>query len=118
MNLPGKYNQVEAQYIENKIDKEILIQSLKYLPSFLQDKDLFKDASKLLDACLSEEDDVLAQIHQAYCDTLYKISAYQQLSYAAKKELLKEKGFQYVLDLLKHIYEEKYNQLPLEKENN
>ena len=39
MNLPGKYNQVEAQYIENKIDKEILIQSLKYLPSFLQDKD-------------------------------------------------------------------------------
>lgn len=115
MNLPGKYNQVEAQYIENKIDKEILIQSLKYLPSFLQDKDLFKDASKLLDACLSEEDDVLAQIHQAYCDTLYKISAYQQLSYAAKKELLKEKGFQYVLDLLKHIYEEKYNQLPLEK---
>ena len=58
--------------------------------NFLQDKDLFKDASKLLDACLSEEDDVLAQIHQAYCDTLYKISAYQQLSYAAKKELLKE----------------------------
>lgn len=112
MNLPGKYNEVTAEYKENNVEKEILIKSLKYLPKVFQDKDLFKDASKLLDACLSEEEDVLAQIHQAYCDTLYKISAYQQLSYAAKKELLKEKGFEYVLDLLKHIYEERYNQLP------
>ena len=115
MNLPGKYNQVTTQYVDNVAEKEILIQSLKYLPSFLQDKDLFKDASKLLDACLSEEDDILAQIHEAYCDTLYKISAYEQLSYGAKTELLKEKGFEYILQLLKHIYEERYNQLPVEK---
>ena len=27
-------------------------------------------------------------------------------------EYLKEKGFEYVLDLLKHIYEDRYNQLP------
>ena len=112
MNLPGKYNEVTTELIENNNEKELLIQSLKYLPKIFQDKDLFKDASKLLDACLSEEEDVLAQIHQAYCDTLYKISAYQQLSYGAKKALLKEKGFEYVLDLLKHIYEDRYNQLP------
>lgn len=116
MILPGKYNNVEAQYVENEAEKQILIQSLQYLPKFLQDKALFKDASKLLDACLSQEVDVLAQIHQAYCDTLYKIAAYQQLSYNAKTELLKEKGFEYILELLKNIYEEKYNQLTPEQQ--
>ena len=112
MNLPGKYNTVQAELKENKIERELLIESLKYLPKFYQDQSLFKEASWLLDACLSEDTDILKEIHQAYCDTLYKISAYQQLSFAAKKELLKEKGFEYVLNLLKHIYEERYNQLP------
>ena len=93
MNLPGKYNEVTTELIENNNEKELLIQSLKYLPKIFQDKDLFKDASKLLDACLSEEEDVLAQIHQAYCDTLYKYSAYEKLSYGAKITLLKELGF-------------------------
>ena len=115
MELPGKYNNVSAQYVENTIQKEILIKSLQYLPSFLQDKPLFKDASKLLDVCLSQDIDILSQIHQAYCDTLYKNSAYQQLSYGAKTELLKENGFDYLLDLLKHIYIERYNQLPEEQ---
>lgn len=101
--------------IENKQQKEILIDSLKYLPDFLQDTALMKDASKLLNACLSEETDVLAQIYQAYCDTLYKIAGYQQLSYGAKTALIKEKGFDYLLNLLRHIYEERYNQLSLEE---
>lgn len=108
MNLPGKYNSTTATYVENKIEKDILIDSLKYLPKFLQDKAVMKDASALLDILISEENDVLKQIHEAYCDTLYKISAYQQLSYAAKTELLKEKGFGYLLDLLKYIYLDKY----------
>lgn len=97
---------------ENIVKQDILIDSLKYLPDFLQDKDLMKDAAKLLDACISQEDDVLSQIHEAYCDTLYKIAGYQQLTYAAKTELLKEKGFGYLLNLLKYIYEERYNALP------
>jgi len=100
---------------ENIANKEILINSLKYLPTFLQDKAVMKDAANLLDACLSENDDVLKEIYEAYCDTLYKIAGYQQLTYGAKKELLKEKGFDYLLDLLKHIYEERYNQLTLEQ---
>lgn len=112
MNLPGRYNTVQAELKENNIEKEILIESLKYLPKFYQDQNLFKEASLLLDACLKEDVDVLKEIHQAYCDTLYKISAYQQLSYGAKKELLKEKGFEYILELLRHIYEERYDQLP------
>lgn len=100
---------------ENTQQKEILIKSLQYLPQFLQDKPVMKDAAKLLDACLSQEVDVLAEIYQAYCDTLYKIAAYNQLSYGAKLAFLKEKGFEYLLDILKNIYEEKYNQLSLEE---
>ena len=101
--------------IQDKVQREIFIKSLSYLPEFLQDKPVMKDAAKLLDACLSQETDVLAEIYQAYCDTLYKMSGYEQLSYAAKTELLKEKGFEYLLDILKHIYEDRYNQLDIEE---
>ena len=98
------------------IDNKILIDSLKYLPDFLQNKPLMKDAAKLLDACLCEDNDILKQIHEAYCDTLYKIAGYQQLSYGAKTELIKERGFEYLLDILKHIYEERYNQLDYQEQ--
>lgn len=103
---------VSATLVENEINsEEKLIKSIQYLPDFLQDKPVMKDASKLLDALLDEDQETLKDIREAYFDTLYKLPGYSNLSYGAKIALLKEKGFEYLLDLLLHMYDEEYNAL-------
>ena len=88
------------------------ISSIQYLPDFLQDKPVFKDAAKLLDVLITDADDeTLKEINQAFCDTLYKYSGYDKLSYGAKITFLQERGFDYVLDLLLHMYDDDYNVL-------
>lgn len=105
---------VSEQVYVPTINDEKFISSVSYLPDFQQDKPVFKDATKLLDVLVNNEDlddETLKEINQAYCDTLYKYSAYEKLSYGAKITLLKELGFEYVLDLLLHMWDEDYTEL-------
>lgn len=107
------YEPIEVEQsgaFSTKDDK--FISSMDYVPDFQQDTDLFKDATLLLDRLLTDtEDETLREINQAYCDTLYKYSAYSKLSYGAKITLLQELGFDYILDLLLHMYDLEYEEL-------
>ena len=103
---------VTTTLYNNERDDEKLISSMTYVPDFQQDAPIFKDATKLLDYLISDTDDeTIRVIYEAYCDTLYKWSAYHKLSYGAKLAYLKEKGFDYVLDLLLHMYDDEYSEL-------
>ena len=105
-----KYHTVETNLIDLEVDDEKFISSLQYVPDFQRDTGVFKDASKLLDRLVTDTEDAdLKEINQAYCDTIYKWSAYNKLSYGAKITMLQEKGFDYVLDLLLHMYDDEYN---------
>lgn len=127
MNIPVKHidingqeitHEVEVNLIDNVRKDEKFISSMQYVPDFQQDTGLFKDATKLLDRLVTDADDeTLKEINQAYCDTLYKWSAYDKLSYGAKITMLQEKGFDYVLDLLLHMYDEDYNAVKTTYEN-
>ena len=124
----------EIPLIEQNTQDSIFIKSLPYLPDFLQDKQVMKEASILLDALLQSKEaiekeinliqasrpdadlppvdwSVMDEIYSAYCDTLYKLPGYNNLSYGAKISLLKENGFDYVLDLLLHMYDSDYANL-------
>lgn len=106
-------NVSEETFAPYTVDKKFL-SSINYIPDFQQDKPVFKDATKLLDVLVNNEnldDATLKEINQAYCDTLYKYSAYEKLSYGAKIALLKEFGFDYILDLLLHMWDEDYTEL-------
>ena len=106
-------NVSEETFAPYTVDKKFL-SSINYIPDFQQDKPVFKDATKLLDVLVNNEsldDATLKEINQAYCDTLYKYSAYEKLSYGAKIALLKEFGFDYILDLLLHMWDEDYADL-------
>lgn len=101
---------IETELIENVIPEDKFLKSINYLPDFLQDKPVFKDATKLLDVLISDStEEDLKVIYEAYCDTLYKWPGYQRLSYEARVTLLQEKGFGYILDLLQHMYDEDYD---------
>ena len=105
-------NMVSTTLVENERDDEKLIKSSNYLPDFQRDMPVFKDATALLDILISDTDDeTLKQIYEAYCDTLYKWPGYSRLSYGAKITLLQEKGFDYILDLLLHMYDDEYSAL-------
>lgn len=124
---------VPATLVDQKTEKSVLIKSLPFLPDFLQQKPVMQDASILLDALLKSKEDVekellqikqqaiadgnetvdvdwtvMDEIYKAYCDTLYKLPGFNNLSYGAKISLIKENGFDYVLDLLLHMYDDEY----------
>ena len=153
INLPITYKEngkdvtgtVPATLVDQKTERSVLIKSLPFLPDFLQEKPVMKDASILLDALLKSKDDVekeieqlkqasinagedgseivdvdwtvMDEIYKAYCDTLYKLPGFNNLSYGAKISLIKENGFDYVLDLLLHMYDDEYNVLKTKFEN-
>ena len=130
---------VPAKLVEQKTEKSVLIKSLPFLPDFLRNKPVMQDASILLDALLKSKEDVerevltlrqqsienggdgseiddvdwsvMDEIYRAYCDTLYKLPGFNNLSYGAKISLIKENGFDYVLDLLLHMYDDEYEVL-------
>ena len=135
INLPTTTQQTTAKLVDINTTKNILIKSLPYIPDFQRDEALFKDASILLDALLmssstvetelqalqqkyNEEGidktvepvdwSVMDEIYSAYCDTLYKLPGYTNLSYEARIALIEENGFDYVLDLLLHMYDSEY----------
>ena len=108
---------VIANLVEQKTEKSVLIKSLPFLPDFLREKPVMKDASILLDALLKSKEDVekevltlkqasieaggdgsevqdvdwtvMDEIYRAYCDTLYKLPGFNNLSYGAKISLIK-----------------------------
>ena len=136
INLPTTNGQrTTAKLVDIDTEKSILIKSLPYVPDFQQDSALFKDAAQLLDALLQSKESienevaaiqakyneegngqeavkvdwtVMDEIYTAYCDTLYKLPGYSNLSYAARIALIEENGFDYVLDLLLHMYDTEY----------
>ena len=128
----------QAKLVDMDTTKKVLIKSLPYLPDFLRDKAVMKDASILLDALLQSKEQVaeeleniqqkyneegegkqvipvdwslMDEIYCAYCDTLYKLPGYTNLSYEARIALIEENGFDYVLNLLLHIYDDEYKDL-------
>ena len=93
-------------FLDQKTEKSVLIKSLPFLPDFLQQKPVMQDASILLDALLKSKEDVekellqikqqaiedgeevvdvdwtvMDEIYKAYCDTLYKLPGFNNLSY-------------------------------------
>lgn len=104
-----RVNPIETELVEINEEDDKFLKSIEYLPDFLRDKPVFKDASKLLDVLISKSDnETLKQIYEAYVDTLYKYPGYEKLSYGARITLLQEKGFGYIVDLLVHMYDEDY----------
>lgn len=125
---------VEATVVDvPETDKTI--HSMDYLPKLYHNKDIAIDATNLLDSLLKgkaqiEEEmlelqntygedkelipvdwTVIDAIYTAFCDTIYKLPGFTNLSYEARCALLREKGFGYVLDLLFHIYDDQYAEL-------
>ena len=111
------------------------IHSMDYLPKLYHTRALTIDVTTLLDSLLKSKAQLEAEmaevqakydeegnnrsvipvdwssmdaIYTAYCDTIYKLPGYTNLSYEARCALLQEKGFGYVLDLLFHIYDDEY----------
>ena len=126
----NQYFTVSGKLVDNTIINSPMMDCLQYLPDFMQDKDVMQDAAYLLNAILQNQSDVdleidkinsekgtslprldwstIDNINKAYCDIIYKSSGYNKLSYEAKIEFLKEQGFDYMLDLLLHMYDNGY----------
>jgi hypothetical protein len=110
-----------AKLLDVLTDKSVFEQSIQDIESYYE-----KEIQKLdpldieaITALKAERDarinsltksykSTLKEINQAYSDTLYKYSDYNKLSYGAKITLLQELGFDYILDLLLHMYDYDY----------
>ena len=77
-----------------------LIDAVEYLPDFLKESPLMVSIVDCLNALISDKRPVFAEVFAAYNDMMYKIKDYSILSYEAKIEVVKELGFEYLLDIL------------------
>lgn len=79
---------------------EYIIDAQQYLPDFLTDSTLMVSIVDCLNALISNETIVFENIENAYNDMLYKTRDYSRLSYEAKINIVRELGFDYLLDIL------------------
>ena len=77
-----------------------ILDARTYLPDFLQESAIMNEVMDCLNALISTHQPAFESIQQAYFDTLYKTKDYTKLSYEAKIEVMKELGFDYLLDIL------------------
>ena len=77
-----------------------LLEAKYYLPDFLKESNVMNYVLECLDALISKKQPEFEKIQTAYFDGLYKTRNYYKLSYEAKIEVVKELGFEYLLDIL------------------
>ena len=77
-----------------------LLKAEYYLPDFLKDSPIIQSVLECLDALISKKQLEFEKIQTAYFDGLYKTRNYYKLSYDSKIEIVKELGFDYILDIL------------------
>lgn len=102
------YNKQTEQYdtFSNKIslnssDQELdLIDALNYLPDFLKDSPLMLSIIDCLNVLISDDRPIFDEIFTAHNDMMYRIKDFSKLTYQAKIEIVKELGFEYLLDIL------------------
>ena len=79
---------------------DYILDARTYLPDFLQESKIMNEVMDCLNVLISTKQPTFESIQQAYYDTLYKTKDYSKLSYEAKIEVMKELGFDYLLDIL------------------
>ena len=79
---------------------DYILDARTYLPDFLHESDIMNEVMDCLNVLISTKQPTFEGIQQAYYDTLYKTKDYTKLSYEAKIEVMKELGFDYLLDIL------------------
>ena len=77
---------------------EYILDARTYLPNFLKESDLILSIIDCLNVLISTEQPVFEQIKEAYQDTLYRCRDYSKLTYEAKINIIKELGFDYIVD--------------------
>lgn len=76
-----------------------IIDANTYLPQFLQESELMLSIVDCLNVIITEKEDDFKKIHEAYFDMIYKTKNYSLLSYDAKIDIVKELGFDYLLEI-------------------
>lgn len=78
---------------------DYIIDANTYLPQFLQESELMLSIVDCLNVIITEKEDDFKKIHEAYFDMIYKTKNYSLLSYEAKIDIVRELGFDYLLDI-------------------
>lgn len=81
------------------IDTSYILDANEYLPDFLKQSQLMLSIVDCLNILISTKEETFKQIHEAYFDMEYKTRNYAKLSYEAKIDIMKELGFEYLLDI-------------------
>lgn len=79
---------------------EYILDARTYLPKFLHESKLMLSIVDCLNALISSEQPCFEQIQEAYQDALYRCKDYSKLTYEAKINIIKELGFEYLIDIL------------------
>ena len=79
---------------------DYIIDARKYLPNFLHDSSIMLNIMDCINALISNEQPIFGEIKGAYDDMLYRCSDYSKLTYQAKINIIKELGFEYIIDIL------------------
>ena len=79
---------------------DYILDARTYLPKFLKDSPIMLSVMDCLNVLISKENTVFEEIQGSYHDMLYKVRDYSKLTDAAKMEIIKELGFDYVLDII------------------
>lgn len=78
---------------------EYILDARTYLPKFQHDSKLMLSIVDCLNVLISNEQPTFEQIKEAYYDTLYRCRDYSKLTYEAKVNIIKELGFDYLIDI-------------------
>ena len=79
---------------------DYILDARDYLPKFLKDSPLMSSIMDCLNVLISKEQPIFEEIEGAYYDMLYKVRDYYKLTDSAKIEVIKELGFDYILDII------------------
>jgi hypothetical protein len=79
---------------------EYYIDAKTYLPDFLRDSTVMNEVVDCLNSLISTKLPTFQKIYETYHDTLYRNRDYSKLSYRAKIEIVKELGFEYLINML------------------
>lgn len=96
----GEYETFSITSTDKRIvDNNYILNANDYLPDFLKQSKLMLSIVDCLNVLISTKEETFRQIHEAYFDMEYKTRNYSKLSYEAKIDIMKELGFEYLLDI-------------------
>lgn len=79
---------------------DYILDAETYLPKFMKDSDLLLSIMDCLNVLISNKQPYFEEIEAAYYDMIYRVRDYSKLTYTAKLNIIKELGFDYIIDII------------------